>query len=148
MMMTIRRFGGLVLILAGLLSAGCHDPRLKMLEQENTELRESMKEKQELLEQAQTTARKQSETITACHEKITSLETEIRDLELLKIQLRKELDFSQTKLARQTQQAVKFQSRLKEVDSQLREDRSLIETLKAQLVSLSKTPATTSAPAK
>jgi chromosome segregation ATPase len=139
--MSISQIFGLMLLLTVLATAGCHISRNQQIEQENNELRYSMKEKQELLERAEARAAQQKETITACQEKIIALEKKAEAAELKSVEIQKELDACRCKLARQ-------ESDLEKQTEYVRNFQSQICELKNQLDKISGKPTTMSAPVK
>jgi chromosome segregation ATPase len=119
---------------------GCQMPRLKQLEQENSELRSAMKEKEELLAQTQTKVDKQAQTVTACQEKITSQQKRIDDIELMKFEIGKKLDLCQIQLKKQTDESTRltgiietYQKQIKELNDQLGSARQAISALQNQI---------------
>lgn len=137
----IKKYLGLVTLMTMVLMViGCQLPRQKQLEQENNELRSAMKEKEELLAQAQAKSGKQTETIGVCQEKINSQQKRIDELETVRFEINKQLELAQIQLKKQTEESTRlsgivanYQTQIKELNDQLGQARQAVQSLQNQI---------------
>lgn len=144
--MTKKWLGVLTLVTMIGLIVGCQLPRVKQLEQESNELRLAMKEKEELLAQAQAQTGKQTETIGACRQKLTTQQKRIDDLEMVKFELDKQFELCQVQLKKQTEESARlggivenYQKQIQELNDQLGAARQAVASLQNQIKGLNVT---------
>jgi chromosome segregation ATPase len=140
----------LMITLAVLVAAsGCALQEQKNLERENADLKADLKQNKELLNQAQAKEKKQTSLIATCQEKLAGLEKKVADLEMLKVELRKQKEYAESELGKQKMEiqsqgvlTENYKTQIKSLNDQLAQARTTIQDLQAKIKSLTVKPAT------
>jgi len=133
----------IVSIVVVILTAGCEWQKQKQMEQENAELRTSLQQREKMLDQSQTVEKKQKAQIDECQARIITLEKTISDVQLLKAEIRKQMEFATTELNQQKMEVQKhtaleenYKAQNKTLNARLTEARDEIKRLEKQIQAL------------
>lgn len=138
-----------IIVAAAAVFGGCGMQEQKQISQENAELKASLDQNKQMLAQCQAREKKQVAVVAAYQEKIAALEKRVADLEMLKVELRKQKEFTESEVTRQKLEAKKqaalaenYRTQVKTLNDQLAEARSVVRELQAKVKALSERTAT------
>jgi|WetSurMetagenome_2_1015567.scaffolds.fasta_scaffold151314_1 chromosome segregation ATPase len=137
----------LILTLAALIVvSGCSLQEQKNLERENADLKANLRQNTELLNQAQAKEKKQTALITTCQEKIGGLEKKVADLDMLKVELRKQKEYAESEVIKLKAENQKlstlienYKTQIKSLNDQLDQARKTIQDLQDKIKALTTT---------
>ncbi len=138
-----------ITLMALVVLSGCSLQEQKKLEQENADLKANLQQDRQLLNQAQAKEKKQTALLANCQEKIAGLEKKVADLDMLKVELRKQKEFAESELIKQKAENQKlavlienYKTQIKSLTDQLEQARKTIQELQDKIKALTAKPAT------